>query len=137
MRFLVDHCISHRVCKAIAVLTASGEVKIFALKDQFPVTTSDQDFLKKLALDGDWCIISQDVGIPAHSVRLKLVSEQGSIIFLLNGKWGNKTIWEKSAHLIQWWPYMQGLAVPANKKRILDISGSPSNDPPLFPMKGV
>jgi hypothetical protein len=138
MRFLVDHCISHRVCKAIAVLTASGgEVNIHALKDQFPINISDQEFLKKLAEDGDWCLISQDVGMPAHSVRLRLVAESGTILFLLDGKWGNRTIWDKSGHLITWWPFMQQLAVPANASKLFNISGAPNANPPLFPLPGA
>lgn len=133
MQFLVDHCISHRVCKAIAVLTASGPIQIHALKDHFPVTATDKEFLQKLAADGNWCIISQDTRVPAQAVRLRLAAEQGSIIFMLNGKWGNETLWRKASHLIAWWPFMQALAVPEHLKKIFDISGPPGPDiPPLF-----
>src|SRR2546427_1128415 len=128
MRFLVDHCISHRVCKAIAVLTASGEIQIYPLRDHFPVDVRDTEFLEKLAIDGDWCIISQDTGLPAQSVRLRLAAEQGSIIYMLDGTWGNATLWRKSAHLINWWPFMQQIAIPLHLRKVFDISGQPTDD---------
>ena len=132
MPFLIDHCISHRVCKAITVLTPSGvTVEIFALRDKFPVNIKDPEFLQALAHAGNWSVISQDTGMPAHMVRLKLIANTGTSVFLLDGKWGNRTLWEKSGHLIAWWPYMQLLA-PANAGKVFNVSGAPSNNPPLF-----
>src|ERR1700690_3683821 len=112
MRFLLDHCISVRVCRAINVLAPPGGIPISPLKEHFPTDITDAAFLTKLRSDSSWAIISQDLGLPAESARLQLACDHGCIIFVLDGKWGNKSRWEKAAQLIGWWPFLQPVAIP-------------------------
>jgi PIN like domain len=107
MKFFFDNCTSPRLAAAIGAIS---EYEVKHLRDLFSADTPDIDWLRQLAEEGDWIIISGDTRIfktphereAWHSTRLTG--------FFWSPQWLKKKLWEQAWRLVRWWPKIEDQA---------------------------
>ena len=103
MKFLFDHNLSPHLARAIAALSLPHNHTVIALRERFPPSTKDADWLTELAKEGGWVVISQD-RFKKGSLEKEAIRSSGLITFILKKGWSNHDGWEKAHRLVRWWP---------------------------------
>jgi PIN like domain len=106
MRFLVDNNLPPRLAKALSAL--DGDHMIQHLGDRFPRDTTDLTWLKELASERDWAIITADRPKGEHEQRAW--ADARLKVFFLAPAWRHQALWEKAWRLIKWWPVIVATA---------------------------
>ncbi len=73
------------------------------LADRFERNISDQHWMKFLADEGGWTVISQDA-FRKNDLERDALRKSGLIVFVLDRQWANQSYWPKAANLVKWWP---------------------------------
>jgi PIN like domain len=125
MKFFLDNCLPPRWAPALSALSEPGEFKVEHLRHKFSQNVSDIDWIKKLADEGGWTIISGDVRITKSIHERQAWLSSGMTAFFLVKGW-DFVFWEKTARIIRWWPKIleqtqmiqpgAGFYVPVNYK---------------------
>jgi len=129
LKFLLDNNLPPALARALNQLTTSQDTThtVEALKNKFPANTPDEIWIKQLADEGGWVIISHDKFRKA--AEPEVLRRAGLIVFLLGKSWGNIRFWDKAYHLVRWWP-----AIMDQSER---VSGGAAYEVPLrFSGKG-
>ncbi len=73
------------------------------MRDKFPMSTPDVDWIATLASEGGWAVISQDK-FTKGVIERRAFRESGLPIFCLVKQWGQESYWHKAHNLVRWWP---------------------------------
>ena len=103
MRFFFDNNLSPYLAKALAALCESQDVAVEHLREKFPVATTDVEWIRRLADEGDWSVITQDRLI-RNPLEKEAFRQSGLTAFVLTKTWAGHRYWEKAAQLVRWWP---------------------------------
>lgn len=104
MRFLVDHNLSPRLARSLnEVVDADFGDQVVALKDKFPVDTSDVDWMNSLAAEGSWCFISADYRIKRSPVERAALRKSRLTGFYLSKGLRKKELAVQAARLLLQW----------------------------------
>jgi hypothetical protein len=109
VKVLIDHNISWRIARAIAILAEPDGHEVFAKSDLFDTTVSiqDVDWLTALAEEGKrWAFISDDHRIYKNPQERAAMVSARIIGFFLQPAWRRPKAseFERAARLILWWP---------------------------------
>lgn len=124
MRVFLDNCLSPRVAKALQVLV-QPEHEVVHLSDKFQRDVDDQEWIRTLAREGNWIIISGDPRITRSAAERAAWRESGLTAFFLKRGWTNLRLIEQAARLILRWP-----------KIIEQVRRANPGDGFLIPIKG-
>jgi len=104
LKYLLDNNLPPALARALHQLTSSqySNHTVVALKDKFHANTPDEVWIKALADEGDWVVISHDRFKKA--AEPEVLRRAGLIVFLLGKTWGNVPFWDKAYQLVRWWP---------------------------------
>ena len=80
------------------------EHHVFHLRDKFPPNIEDADWMKLLAAQADWIIITVDVRISRNPHEVKAWHEAGHTIFFLKPGWTDLTFWEQANKFTKCFP---------------------------------
>jgi predicted nuclease of predicted toxin-antitoxin system len=58
VRFFFDNCVSIKFVQALSILAQVQGYELVHLTDPFSADTPDEEWIRSLARDGDWVIIS-------------------------------------------------------------------------------
>jgi len=114
LKFFVDNNLSPALARALHELIhydSGGKHDVVHLRDKFPRTVPDMEWIETLETEGDWAVITHDKlnkGLEREALR-----RAGLIVFFLNKSWSPHNYWEKAQRLVQWWP-----AIVAQAERI-------------------
>jgi hypothetical protein len=139
VRFFLDNNLSTAIALALNSLSKNDGCSVAHLSDHFARNTKDEDWLRKLSLEGDWVIVSGDLRI-MKSPHLQRVWEESRLTtFFLAKGWMNKPFWEQAWWLVRWWPDLVKQAqmvdpgyaweVPAKSSGKLKLVSSPKPKP--------
>lgn len=105
MKLLIDHNLSPALARSLQPLFPLH--KIEALRDRFPINTTDLEWMTALDADGGWAALTLDQGIrrKPHE-RLALDRSKIVFFFLSGGAWRGYTVPETAARLIRLMPLM-------------------------------
>ncbi|MBB1075759.1 hypothetical protein HUU62_15215 [Rhodoferax sp. 4810] len=78
--------------------------QVVHLRERFATNTPDLDWIRALAVEKNWTILSGDAFRKGNGVERKVIRQSGLSVFVLQKSWSNYTYWEKTAHLVLWWP---------------------------------
>ena len=104
MRFFFDNCVSIKFVEALAILAQIQEYEIVHLTSKFAADTKDEEWIRSLAKDGDWVIISGDPRISRGQAQRKAWQESGLTTFFFADGWASKGFWKQAESLVHWWP---------------------------------
>ena len=94
MRFFFDNNLAPRLAHGFREFVA-GEHEIIHLRDRFPAATADVEWMKTLASEAGWVVISGDVHIGKNPHEIAAWKAAGHTIFFLKSGWTNIPFWEQ------------------------------------------
>ncbi len=99
----MDANLSPHLARALGALCAPDGNVVEHIRDKFPHSTPDVEWIAALAKEGGWVIISQDRfhKNPLEKEALRLA---GLTVFVLKRSWVGQKNWEKASRLVRWWP---------------------------------
>ena len=104
MRFFLDNTLPPRFAQVLEILEGDDGNKVVHLRSKFPSETKDVDWIRTLASEGDWVIISGDIRISQNQFERKAWSDSGLTAFFFAKGWTAIKLWEQAWRLIKWWP---------------------------------
>jgi hypothetical protein len=104
LRFFFDNTTPPRLVAALRELEGSEGHKVEHLRERFQPDTPDVDWIRSLAAEGDWIIISGDVRISQNQFERRAWLESGLTAFFLAKGWTNLKLWDQTWRFFKWWP---------------------------------
>ena len=104
MRFFFDNCVSIKFVQALSILAQVQGYELVHLTDRFAADTPDEEWIRSLARDGDWVIISGDPRISRGQAQKKAWQESSLTAFFFAEGWASKGFWKQAESLVHWWP---------------------------------
>jgi hypothetical protein len=74
------------------------------LRTKFPADTRDVDWIRTLASEGDWVIVSGDIRISQNEFERREWLNSGLTAFFFAKGWTTIKLWDQAWRLIKWWP---------------------------------
>lgn len=109
MRFFVDNNIALRLSRGFHEFV-HGEHEFVHLRQKFPANTPDVKWMRDLAAESGWVIISGDVAIRKNPHEVAAWKEAGHVIFFLKPGWTNIPFWTQVEKLTQRFEQIEALA---------------------------
>ena len=78
--------------------------RVFHLRDKFPPNVEDVVWMKSLASEQGWIIITADVRISRNPHEIRAWEEAGHTIFFLKPGWTDLTFWEQANKFTKCFP---------------------------------
>lgn len=115
MRFFFDNNLPVRLTKALQALAPEHE--IIHLTDKFAANTPDVDWMRGLAGELDWIIISGDMRIGKNLHEVEAWRTAGHTIFFLKPGWITQAFWTQAWKFVKCFP---AIVVVAGKAKTGD-----------------
>jgi len=114
VKFFLDNNLSHLLARALHALCQAEEerIEVVHLSERFDRRTPDAEWIKALAAEGGWVVVSQD-RMKKNDLEREALRQSGLIVFALDRRWAGERHWPKSQNMVKWWP-----AVIEQAKRI-------------------
>ena len=107
MRFFLDNCISPVHTRALRVLAEVQQYEIVHLSEKFDRRDiPDAEWIRVLAAEGSWVIVSGDPRISRGKVERQAWHESGLTAFFFGKGWASRSYWKLAADLVAWWPHI-------------------------------
>lgn len=103
MRFLIDNNLPPPLAKALHELSLKEQVEVFHLRQKFPGSTPDIEWITRLSGEGDWAVVSKDRFRKGNAEKAAL-KRSGLTVFYLNKSWSSQKYWSVAQRLVHWWP---------------------------------
>lgn len=105
MRFFFDNDISYRIAHALGQLAENDGDEIAALRDKFPQSASDVDWISGLNSDREArrIVVTADRGIGRKPCELKAWKETGLTVCFLERGWSKLRFWDQAWRLTKHW----------------------------------
>lgn len=103
MKFFFDNNLSPHLAHAIRELCVPDGATVKHLTDRFNRAEKDLVWIKELANEGDWAVISQD-RFSKNDLEREALRSSGLIVFCLQHSWSSQQYWPKAQNLVRWWP---------------------------------
>jgi predicted nuclease of predicted toxin-antitoxin system len=107
MKCLFDNNMPSKLAKTLNFLEGDDGITVEHLKDKFPPDTPDIEWIKKLAKEGNWFVITQDNQIRKRSHERKAWQESNIPIVFLQKAWISHDLWGMAWRLIRYWPNLK------------------------------
>ena len=102
MKFFFDNCISPKIVEALRLLEGRGH-QIVSLRERFPEDTEDPVWIRALAHEGAWIIISGDPRISRGKAERAAWIESGLTTFFCGDAWQTRPLMKQASELVGWW----------------------------------
>ncbi len=104
MKFFLDNTLPPRLAEALRALEGPQGYAIKHLREMFQPDTPDVEWIRKLAAEGEWVMISGDVRISRNQFERRAWIESGLTAFFLAKGWSGLKLWDQAWRLVRWWP---------------------------------
>jgi hypothetical protein len=104
LRFFFDNTTPPRLVAALRALEGDEGYNVEHLRERFSPDTPDVDWIRSLAAEGDWIIISGDVRISQNQFERRAWLESGMTAFFLAKGWTSLKLWDQTWRFFKWWP---------------------------------
>lgn len=109
MRFFFDNNLSPKIARALNCLV-QPEHEVVHLRERFGPSTSDAEWMRVLAREMDWVIISADTAISRNPHEVQAWMEAGHPIFFFRHSLVHQTFWQQASRLCHVFPEIIRLA---------------------------
>ena len=115
MKFLFDNNLPPSLARGIGELSKFDPVveQVIPLRDKFPPSTPDVEWLGSLVEEGGWIVVSID-RFKKSTAEREMLRRQGLTVFVLDRQW-SKPYWSQAAQLVLWWPKIIDVAKLTSK----------------------
>ena len=104
MKFFFDNCVSTKFVEALRILAQIQGYDLIHLTERFSANTHDEDWIRALASEGQWVIISGDPRISKGQAQRRAWRESELTAFFFADGWASRGFWKQAESLIHWWP---------------------------------
>lgn len=123
MRYFFDNMLSCEKARFINHLITQDGHEVVHLRDKFSQDIQDIDWIKHLAEEGNWIVISGDNKISRNPVEREIMEKSGLTWFFLPKRHINKPIIERAYKTLKAWSEIEKYAVRYPKGYIFKLSG--------------
>jgi hypothetical protein len=105
LKFLFDNNLPPSLARGIAHLSSFDPAieQVIHLRDRFRHNESDEVWLRELANEGGWIVVSIDQFKKSKAER-ELLRQRGLTVFVLDPQWAKQGYWDQAARFVLWWP---------------------------------
>lgn len=103
MKFFFDNNLAAKLAHGLNQMVEPDH-HVFHLRDKFPANAEDVVWMKALAGEEDWVIITADVRISRNPHEIRAWKEAGHTIFFLKPGWTDLTFWEQANKFTRCFP---------------------------------
>lgn len=114
MRFFFDNNLSPKLARSLDELVRP-EHQVIHLKENFPADAADVVWMRALAKESDWVIVSGDLQIRKNPHEIKAWQEAGHTTFFLKKGWIDLTFWDQAWKFAKAFPELIATAQRARK----------------------
>jgi exonuclease III len=114
VKFFVDNNLSPKVARALNCLV-EPQHSVIHLKDKFLANATDVDWMRKLAEEQSWIIVSGDVNISRNPHEVRAWKAAGHTIFFLAPGWTHLKSFEQASKLFALFSRIMQLALKAKQ----------------------
>ena len=125
MKFFLDNCIAPVFAKVLSILAERQGHLIVHLRDKFPNYTKDPEWIRALAEEGDWVIVSGDPRISRGKAERQAWQESRLTAFFFGDGWASRKYWKQAEDLVHWWPeiVLEAEKAPKGKGFLIPLNG--------------
>lgn len=103
MKFFLDNNLSPKLARCLHVLVQPDH-EVVHLKERFAANTPDETWMRTLAGEEDWVIISMDTRILRNPHETKAWQEAGHTTFFLKKGWSHLGFWDQAQKFVKYFP---------------------------------
>jgi hypothetical protein len=103
LRFFFDNNLAPKLARSLHVLVEPDH-SVHHLKNRFAPNTPDETWMRALAGETEWVIISGDVRIGRNPHEVAAWREAGHTTFFLKAGWTNLPFWEQAQKFVKCFP---------------------------------
>jgi PIN like domain len=103
VRFFLDNNLAAKIAKGLNGFV-SPKHQVAHLKDLFAANADDADWMKKLAEQGEWIIITADFRIGKNPHEVEAWKQAGHTIFFLKPGWLKMNFWDQAHKFVKCFP---------------------------------
>jgi len=104
VKFFLDNNLSPAFARALHALSDRDGHEVRHLSEKFDRDITDVEWIRALAGEGDWVVVSGDTRIPKNPAERQAWLEAQLTTFFLGKGWTNLSLWDQAWKLVQWWP---------------------------------
>jgi len=94
VKFFFDNNLAPKLARTMSA-AIEPEHEVIHLKERFKANEEDAVWMRKLAGEQDWIIVTTDVRISRNPHEVRAWQEAGHTIFFLKPGWTDLTFWEQ------------------------------------------
>jgi len=125
VKFFLDNCIAPVYAKVLNILAERQGYPIVHLRDKFPASTKDPEWIRVLAEEREWIIVSGDPRISRGKAERQAWQESRLTAFFFGDGWASRSYWHQAEDIVRWWPRI-----------VLEAAKAPQGKGFLIPLKG-
>jgi hypothetical protein len=116
VKFILDHNLAPNLARALALLVEPYGDHVTCLTDLGWQALDDEDWIPRLASEGEWVVITCDLDIVRHPYRQLVFRNSGLTAFFLLEAWSKGSVRgpEIAQRLLKLWPEITRLAATQN-----------------------
>ena len=114
MRFFIDNNIAPKLARGFNEFV-KGEHEVHHLRDRFKPDKPDIEWMRELAVEADWVILSGDIAISRNPHEVEAWKEAGHTIFFLKPGWTHLVFWQQVQKLAKCFPEIVAAAQRARR----------------------
>lgn len=113
LRFFIDNNIAPKLARGFNEFVRD-EHEVVHLRERFAANSPDVEWMRALAGENGWIIISGDVAIGRNLHEIEAWRSAGHTIFFLKAGWTNIEFWQQVQKLAKCFPEIIALAARAS-----------------------
>ena len=114
MKFFFDNNLAPKLARGLSQMIEPAH-NVVHLKDRFPANVADAIWMRELASEKDWVIITADINISRNPHEIAVWKEAGHTIFFLKPGWTDLTFWEQANKFTKCFPQLIEHALKAER----------------------
>ena len=122
MTCIFDENLPPKLARALNELEGSNGIKVLHLREMFPPSTKDIEWIKELAIIDNCFIITKDRNIKRNPHEYLAWQESNLSIVFMKKSWKDQKSWNMSWKLIKRWEEIKQ-KVSFNKSLLLPVAG--------------
>ena len=125
MKFFLDNCIAPVYAEALNILAKKQGYPIVHLREKFPPSTKDPAWIRALADEGEWIIVSGDPRISRGKAEREAWHESRLTAFFFGSGWSSRSYWNQAEDIVHWWPriVLEAEKAPRGKGFLIPLNG--------------
>lgn len=125
MKFFPDNCIAPVYAKVLNILAERHGYPIVHLRERFAPDTKDPEWLRALAAEGEWIIVSGDPRISRGKAERQAWQESRLTAFFFGDGWTSRNYWKQAEDIVHWLPriVLEAEKAPRGKGFLLHPGG--------------